>query len=112
VIWTDLPLAVVLLVQVPLILIWLVVLVDLVRRPDLPVWRKLLWMVGCTILIPLLAVYLLVRPQRARGELAGPRSDPHSRLVEAVLDHEAGLLGEDRFGRIVGELRTGSRSSP
>lgn len=104
-IWSGIPLAITLLVQVPLILIWLLVIGDVVRRPDLPVWRKAAWIAGCTFVLPLLLVYLLIRPQAARSDLVAERSDPHARLVDAVMAHEAGRLDDARFAAATAQLR-------
>lgn len=97
-----------LMVLVTLGLVWLVVLLDIVRQPQLTTRRKVLWGLGCTLVWPVQVVYLLVRPQRGRAERAVDRDDPHHRLVDAVLDHEEGRLDTPSFVALVGELRRGS----
>ena len=103
----GIPLPVILIVQVPLLLIWAFVLVDIVRQPQMRTRRKVLWVLGCTVIWPVQVVYLLVRPQRGRAERAVDRDDPHDRLVDAVLDHEDGRLDRPAFLRVVQELRGG-----
>ncbi len=95
----------VLLLAVPLVAIWAFVVIDVLAQPDLGHARKAAWIALCTVVWPALALYLLVRPQQARIARPEQRSDPHAALVAAVLDHEAGRLGEAEFVARVGALR-------
>lgn len=102
---TGISVAVLLLVELPLLVIWGFVLVDVLRQPAMPWWRKTLWILACSSIWPVQVVYLLVRPQRSRVEVTGPRTDPHARLVDAALAHEDGLLDDARFKRLAQRLR-------
>ncbi len=104
-------LAVTLFILVPLLLIWGLVIWDIVRRQQMSVTRKVMWALACSIVFPAQIVYLLVRPQHGRAELAGDRHDPHARLVDAALGHEDGLLDPAGFARVVAELRGGTAAS-
>jgi hypothetical protein len=51
------------LIAIPLLLIWVLTLVDVVRRPDLGTGAKVLWAIG-VLVIPVIGVivYLIARP--------------------------------------------------
>ena len=57
--------AILILIVLPMIAIWLYVLVDAVRRPDLSPTRKIVWILAALI-VPLITImlYLLTRPRR------------------------------------------------
>ena len=95
----------VLVVWLPLVVVWAVVLVDIVRRSDLSRPAKAVWAALCTVLWPTLIAYLLSRPTLGRLETAEERTDPHARLVAAALDHEAGRITDREMSDIVRELR-------
>ena len=65
--------ALVVLIVLPMVAIWLYVLVDAVRRDDLPATRKIVWILAALI-VPLIAIllYLLSRPRPRRGPGAAP----------------------------------------
>lgn len=110
---SGLPASVVLLVRVPLLLIWAFVLWDILRRERMSGASKALWALACSLVWPLMIVYLLARPQLARAARTPERSDPHGRLVRVALDHEAGRLGSAEFLGVVAALRAGSvRTDP
>jgi hypothetical protein len=97
--------ATLLIVWVPLLVVWLVVLVDILRQPAMSGRRKALWVLACTSVWPLQIVYLLVRPQQGRAERLERRSDPHARLVEAALAHEAGRIDGVAMAGLARQLR-------
>jgi hypothetical protein len=97
--------ALLIVVWIPLLVVWAIVLVDIVRRPDLGRVGKVLWSVACTLLWPALIAYLLLRPTRGRLEDPEDREDPHARLVTAVLLHEAGGIDDAEMDVIVRGLR-------
>lgn len=104
---SDISLPMILLVVVPLLLVWVFVLVAILRQQDLPFVRKVLWVLACTLVWPMLLAYLLLGPQRGRAErVAGhrDRADPHDRLVDAVLDREDGRIDANTFRRTIAEL--------
>ena len=105
---SDISLPMILLVVVPLLLVWAFVVVEILREQQLPVGRKVLWVLACTLVWPMLLAYLLLGPQRGRAERAvdqGERDDAHDRLVDAVLAHEDGRIDAGTFARTIGELR-------
>ena len=59
---------IIILVVLPMLAIWLFVLVDAIRRPDLTAGRKIFWVLAA-LLVPLVAilVYLIARPRRSSG---------------------------------------------
>lgn len=97
--------ALLIVVWIPLLVVWAVVLVDVIRRQDLGRAAKVLWAVACTLLWPALVVYLLLRPTRGRLEDLEKRDDPHARLVDAVLLHETGAIDDAEMDAIVRRLR-------
>lgn len=92
-------------VWVPLVVVWLVVLVDVVRRRDLSTSAKALWMALCTLVWPAMLAYLLLRPTRGRLEDPEERDDAQSRLVNVALQHEAGDLDDAEMESILRALR-------
>ncbi len=98
-----------LVVVVPLVIAWAVALVDIAMEASLSTRAKWLWAVACTVLWPLIMVFWLTRPVEGRAEGTTQHTDPRARLVEAVLDREAGRIDDEQFVEIVDDLR---RSSP
>jgi hypothetical protein len=103
---TSYELALLVVVWIPLLVVWAVVMIDVVRRRDLSRTAKALWAVVCTLLWPALIAYLLLRPTRGRLEDPENRTDPHARLVDAALRHEAGGIDDTAMDAIVRGLRT------
>lgn len=97
--------ATLLIVVVPLLVVWLVVLVDVLRQPAMSAGRKALWVLACTLAWPVQIIYLLVRPQQGRAERLEHRADPHARLVEAALAHEAGRIDAAAMAAVARQLR-------
>ena len=104
---TEDSVALLIVVWIPLLVVWGVVIVDVIRRPDLGPTAKALWAAVCTVLWPALIVYLLLRPTRGRLEDPEGRDDPQARLVDAALRHESGAIDDAQMASIVGELRNG-----
>jgi hypothetical protein len=97
--------ALLIVVWIPLLVVWAIVLVDVIRRQDLGRAAKVLWAVICTLLWPALIVYLLLRPTRGRLEDPENRDDPQAQLVNAVLLHESGAIDDAEMASIVRGLR-------
>lgn len=85
--------------------VWVVVVVDILRQGHLRPWAKLAWIAGCTLVWPLQMVYLLVRPQRSRLDEPEDRSDGHARMVQAILDREAGRIDDHEWAERLRTLR-------
>ena len=65
------PIAVVLFVSLPLLVVWLFVLVDVVRQPVMPGWRKAAWILACTVFVPVQVA------SRASGASASSQFSAH-----------------------------------
>jgi hypothetical protein len=65
------PMLLAVLIAIPLLLIWVLTLVDLVRRRDLPTSRKVLWAL-VVLLVPVLGViaYFIARPPQPTDRVA------------------------------------------
>ena len=70
------------LIAIPLIIIWLLALVDIIRRPDLGAGSKVLWAL-LALVLPIIGpiIYFVLRP-------AQPKDHP---LPAATVDSEAQL---------------------
>jgi hypothetical protein len=98
-----------LVIVIPLLSVWLVSLVDVVRQPHMSRRVKWIWVISFSLIWPLLVVYLLTRPVRGRFERGESRDYPHARLVDAALAHEDGRIDDAQLSSLVRELR---RSQP
>lgn len=94
-----------LLVGLPLLVVWIVVLVDLARQPRMRARAKWTWALLCTAVWPMLALYLLTRPLQGRSQHPERRTDPHARLVDGALAHEAGRIDDVEMASLGRELR-------
>jgi hypothetical protein len=92
-------------VWIPLLVVWVAVLIDLVRQPAMSRTAKILWAAACSLLWPVLIVYLLQRPTRGRLEILEARTDAHAELVDAVLAHENGTIDDAAMASIIRERR-------
>ena len=92
---------------VPLFVLWVWAIVDAIRRPDLSALRRAAWVVTL-VLVPIivLAVYVVVRPPRARrigvGGEAGATGA--TALVAAAEANRRGELSDDDYRSTVAEL--------
>ncbi len=102
----DTPDRILLFVILPLIVVWLIVLVDIVGQPRMPGRVKALWLVVCTLIWPMLIVYWLTRPVQGRLERSEDRTNPHSRLVDSALAHESGRLDDAGWSQTAQHLRS------
>lgn len=92
-------------VWVPLLVVWIVVLVDLVRQPRMARSTKLAWAAACTVVWPAMILYWMTRPTQGRAERDEGRTDAHHRLVQAALAHEDGRLDDAALAQQVRQLR-------
>lgn len=102
---TEESVALLIVLWIPLLVVWAVVIVDVIRRRDLSPTAKAFWAAICTVLWPALIVYLMLRPTRGRLEDQEERDDPQARLVTAVLLHEAGGITDQEMDTTTRELR-------
>jgi len=90
-------------ITVPLALLWVAVLVDLLRRKDLSVFRKAVWaaIVVFTIHIGVL-LYFVLRPiPQPAGKRDSDEADRSSKIVTSIerlhKNHDAGEIGDDDY---------------
>jgi len=92
-------------IALPLLVVWVIALIDVVRQPRMSRRVKWLWVVSFSLVWPLLALYLLTRPVQGRFERRESRDYPHARLVDAALAHEDGRIDDAQMRAVVRELR-------
>jgi hypothetical protein len=92
-------------VGLPLLVVWVIAVIDVVRQPRMPRRAKWLWVVAFSLVWPLLALYLLTRPVQGRLERGQSRDYPHARLVDAALAHEDGRIDDWQMQALARELR-------
>jgi hypothetical protein len=92
-------------IGLPLLVVWVIAVIDVVRQPHMSTRVKWTWVVSFSLVWPLLVVYLLTRPVQGRFERAQSREYPHARLVDAVLAHEDGVIDDAQLAELVRELR-------
>jgi ABC-type nickel/cobalt efflux system permease component RcnA len=94
-----------LLIALPLLIVWVMAVVDVVRQPHMSTQVKWLWVISFSLVWPLLALYLLTRPVQGRFERLESRDYPHARLVDAALAHEDGRIDDVQMAAMVRDLR-------
>lgn len=97
--------AYVLLIALPLLVVWVIAVIDVVRQPHMSRRGKWLWVISFSLVWPLLALYLLTRPVQGRFERQESRDYPHARLVDAALAREDGRIDDAQMAGVVRELR-------
>ena len=102
---TSTQVAYLLVIVIPLIVVWLIALVDVVRQPHMARRIKGMWVLSFSLIWPLLVVYLLTRPVQGRFERQESRDYPHARLVDAALAHEDGRIDDAQLAATVRDLR-------
>jgi hypothetical protein len=100
----DLP-TYLLVIGIPMLVVWVIALVDVVRQPHMSKRVKWTWGLLFSLVWPFLIVYLLIRPVQGRFERAEGRDYPHARLVDAALAHEDGRSDDAQLAAIARELR-------
>lgn len=95
------------LVLVPVVAAWVVIVVDVVRRPGLSRRRRAGWLVAVTLVPLAMLVWLLTRPvaltARVRARIVPP-DDPRARLVDLVEAHDRGDVDAATFSRDLAAL--------
>ena len=97
--------AMLLVVWIPLLAMWVFVIVDLIRQTSLSRAARWGWGITCTVLWPVMIAYLLMRPTSGRLVTAPERTDARARLVDLVLDREAGRVSADEAAAGIAALR-------
>lgn len=99
--------ALIVLAGLPILVAVVLAVVEVVTRPDLSTFRRIVWVVAL-VAVPVIgvAVYALVRPLRRSvstvGDIDGP-SDAE-RLVVAAERRQRGEIDDDEFRRVVAEV--------
>ena len=94
-----------LVIILPLLAVWVIAVVDVVRQPRMSTRVRWTWVISFSLVWPLLVVYLLTRPVQGRFEREVSRDYPHARLVDAALAHEDGRIDDEQMSAVVRELR-------
>jgi hypothetical protein len=94
-----------LLIGLPLLVVWVIAVIDVVRQPHMSARVKWTWGLLFSLVWPLLVVYLLTRPVQGRFERQESRDYPHAKLVDAALAHEDGVIDDAQLAELVRELR-------
>jgi Phospholipase_D-nuclease N-terminal len=99
----ELDIATVVAIAIPLLLLLVVAVVDIVRRKDLTVVRKVLWiaLIALTAYVGL-AIYFIARPPRAPEGKRYGSTEPRSSTVVDQLEHlrsdrRTGALDDDTY---------------
>ena len=92
-------------IGLPLLVVWVISVVDVVRQPHMSRRIKWIWVIAFSLIWPLLVVYLLTRPVQGRFERHESRDYPHARLVDAALAHEDGRIDDEQMAAVVRALR-------
>lgn len=92
-------------IGLPLLVVWVIAVIDVVRQPHMSRRIKWVWVISFSLIWPLLVVYLLTRPVQGRFERGESRDYPHARLVDAALAHEDGRIDDEQLASLVRELR-------
>jgi len=100
----------VLFIMVPLVILWLILLSDLVTRPDLTIWRNLVWGALTLLFAEIAALaYLISRPFPYPENSARLNEDESGSTREflAVAHKRAqGLVGDEEWEAFKSELLT------
>jgi hypothetical protein len=90
-------------ITVPLVLLWVAVIVDLLRRKDLNIGKKVMW--GAIVVVAVhvgVLLYFILRPIPApSGKRARDKDDRASAIVANIevlhLQHGAGDISDDAY---------------
>lgn len=90
-------------IAVPLFLLWVAVIVDLLRRRDLSIGKKLMWLVIVVLTLHIgVLLYFVFRPiPPPAGKRARNKDDRASAIVTSIevlhVQHEAGDISDDAY---------------
>lgn len=89
----------------PLLVTLVYMIIEVIRRPDLPVLRKVVW-VALMIVVPVvaLAIYIVVRPPRPVLPSGGGDVSRAEEFVLLAERRQRGEIDGDRFARDAGEI--------
>lgn len=90
-------------VTVPLFLLWVAVIVDLLRRKDLSLWKKLMWLVIVVLTIHIgVLLYFIFRPvPPPSGKREHNKDERASAIVTSIealhVQHSAGDISNNAY---------------
>lgn len=87
-------------ILVPVVVAWVVIVVDVARRRGLSRRRRIGWLVFVTFVPLAMLLWLLRRPIDVAAQVAAPPpapDDPRTRLVDLVEAYDAGTVDRMRF---------------
>lgn len=94
-------------ILIPVVVAWVVIVVDIARRRGLSRRRRIGWLVFVTFVPLAMLLWLLRRPVDVAAQLTAPPpapDDPRTRLVDLVEAYDAGGLDRGAFERRLGDL--------
>lgn len=95
-------------VAVPFAIVWALTMVDIFRHPATPL-RRLLWILGCTLVWPVIIAWYLLRPVPGRLAQASTLTDDRRHAaVSAVLARSTGQLSGAELQQQLQQLATES----
>jgi uncharacterized membrane protein len=90
-------------ITVPLFLLWVAVIVDLLRRKDLSIGKKLMWLVIVVVTVYIgVVLYFIFRPvPPPSGKREHDKDDRASAIVASIevlhVQHDAGDISDDAY---------------
>lgn len=94
-------------ILIPVVVAWVVIVVDIARRRGLSRRRRIGWLVFVTFVPLAMLLWLLRRPVDVAAQLTAPPpapDDPRTKLVDLVEAYDAGGLDRGAFERRLGDL--------
>jgi hypothetical protein len=96
-----------LIIVIPLTVVWVIALVDIVRQEHMSTRAKWTWAILCSVIWPVLIVYLLTRPVQGRFERSESRDYTHGSLTRSSPMRTAGSAMTSSTGWCVSFARDG-----
>jgi hypothetical protein len=90
-------------ITIPLFLLWVAVIVDLLRRKDLSIGKKLMWLVIVVVTVYIgVVLYFIFRPvPPPSGKREHDKDDRASAIVAGIevlhVQHDAGDISDDAY---------------
>ncbi len=94
-------------ILVPVVVAWVVIVVDVARRRGLSRRRRIGWLVFVTLVPLAMLLWLLRRPIDVAAQVTAPPpapDDPRTRLVDLVEAYDAGSVDRSEFERRLRDL--------
>ena len=98
-------------ILIPVVVAWVVIVVDVARRRGMSRRRRIGWLVFVTFVPLAMLLWLLRRPVDVAAQVTAPPpspDDPRTRLVELVEAYDSGRVDRDAFERRLLDLLPGA----